>query len=300
MALELHPGEQVIYDGHPSWRSVMALYLQGAVAGLVARRDPLVRRRPRLGRSSRSWSCVGHRRARRLRPARLRALHDHRPAAAHPARHHLAARPADPHRPRPERQHPPAPDRPHAARRRRRLRHRRHRRLRLHLRGRQRPDRRRRRGRPGPAPRRRVAPWRPASRGSLAGAGARPATRRAEAGGDADAHQNAPAARSVLPGGRSWMSSRSAVPTAPASARCAATGRLPASLVGRRSARQPTWRGAVAAEPPCARGLVPALSPAGARDRGCMTAARQGCSGASHRPRAAGWPQAPRDPRPSR
>ena len=35
MALELHPGEQVIYDGRPSWRSVMALYLQGALAGLV-------------------------------------------------------------------------------------------------------------------------------------------------------------------------------------------------------------------------------------------------------------------------
>jgi uncharacterized membrane protein YdbT with pleckstrin-like domain len=35
MALELHPGEQVIYDGHPSWRSVMSLYLQGAAVGLV-------------------------------------------------------------------------------------------------------------------------------------------------------------------------------------------------------------------------------------------------------------------------
>ena len=35
MALELHPGEQVIYDGRPSWRSVMALYLQGTVAGLL-------------------------------------------------------------------------------------------------------------------------------------------------------------------------------------------------------------------------------------------------------------------------
>lgn len=33
--LELHPGEQVIYDGHPSWRSVMSLYAQGAVVGLV-------------------------------------------------------------------------------------------------------------------------------------------------------------------------------------------------------------------------------------------------------------------------
>lgn len=35
MGLELHPGEQVIYDGRPSWRSVMSLYLQGAAVGLV-------------------------------------------------------------------------------------------------------------------------------------------------------------------------------------------------------------------------------------------------------------------------
>jgi uncharacterized membrane protein YdbT with pleckstrin-like domain len=35
MGLELHPGEQVIYDGRPSWRSVMSLYLQGAAIGLV-------------------------------------------------------------------------------------------------------------------------------------------------------------------------------------------------------------------------------------------------------------------------
>ena len=35
MALELHPGEQVIYDGRPSWRSVISLYFQGIVAGLV-------------------------------------------------------------------------------------------------------------------------------------------------------------------------------------------------------------------------------------------------------------------------
>ncbi len=35
MALELHPGEQVIYDGRPSWRSVISLYMQGIVAGLV-------------------------------------------------------------------------------------------------------------------------------------------------------------------------------------------------------------------------------------------------------------------------
>ena len=35
MALELHPGEQVIYDGRPSWRSVTALYFQGMAFGLV-------------------------------------------------------------------------------------------------------------------------------------------------------------------------------------------------------------------------------------------------------------------------
>jgi uncharacterized membrane protein YdbT with pleckstrin-like domain len=33
--LELHPGETIIYDGHPSWRSIMSLYLQGAAVGLV-------------------------------------------------------------------------------------------------------------------------------------------------------------------------------------------------------------------------------------------------------------------------
>ena len=33
--MDLHPGEHVIYDGHPSWRSVLSLYLQGALAGAV-------------------------------------------------------------------------------------------------------------------------------------------------------------------------------------------------------------------------------------------------------------------------
>ena len=33
--MELHPGETVIYDGHPSWRSIISLYAQGALAGLV-------------------------------------------------------------------------------------------------------------------------------------------------------------------------------------------------------------------------------------------------------------------------
>jgi uncharacterized membrane protein YdbT with pleckstrin-like domain len=27
--VELHPGEQVIYEGHPSWRSILAYYIKG-------------------------------------------------------------------------------------------------------------------------------------------------------------------------------------------------------------------------------------------------------------------------------
>jgi uncharacterized membrane protein YdbT with pleckstrin-like domain len=33
--VDLHPGENVIYDGHPSWRSVMSLYVKGLLAGAV-------------------------------------------------------------------------------------------------------------------------------------------------------------------------------------------------------------------------------------------------------------------------
>lgn len=33
--MDLHPGEHVIYDGHPSWRSIIGLYVQGALIGLV-------------------------------------------------------------------------------------------------------------------------------------------------------------------------------------------------------------------------------------------------------------------------
>ena len=35
MPLDLHPGEEVIYDGHPSWRSIKAFYVSGLVAGLL-------------------------------------------------------------------------------------------------------------------------------------------------------------------------------------------------------------------------------------------------------------------------
>jgi uncharacterized membrane protein YdbT with pleckstrin-like domain len=34
--MELHPGEQVIYEGHPSWRSIISFYLGGLVVIAVA------------------------------------------------------------------------------------------------------------------------------------------------------------------------------------------------------------------------------------------------------------------------
>jgi uncharacterized membrane protein YdbT with pleckstrin-like domain len=33
--MDLHDGEQVIYEGHPSWRSTIAFYLKGIVIALV-------------------------------------------------------------------------------------------------------------------------------------------------------------------------------------------------------------------------------------------------------------------------
>ena len=35
MAPKLHPGEQVLYEGHPSWRSILAFYIQGIVVTAV-------------------------------------------------------------------------------------------------------------------------------------------------------------------------------------------------------------------------------------------------------------------------
>jgi uncharacterized membrane protein YdbT with pleckstrin-like domain len=41
MSLNLSPGEQMIFQGHPSWRAILGFYLKGivvaALAGLVAR-----------------------------------------------------------------------------------------------------------------------------------------------------------------------------------------------------------------------------------------------------------------------
>jgi uncharacterized membrane protein YdbT with pleckstrin-like domain len=33
--MDLHPGERIIYEGHPSWRSTIAFYLKGALIAAV-------------------------------------------------------------------------------------------------------------------------------------------------------------------------------------------------------------------------------------------------------------------------
>lgn len=35
MALDLHPGEHVIFDGHPSWRGTLSFYIKGIVASAL-------------------------------------------------------------------------------------------------------------------------------------------------------------------------------------------------------------------------------------------------------------------------
>ncbi len=39
MSLNLHPGEQVIFEGHPSWRAILGFYLKGLLVAVDPRRD---------------------------------------------------------------------------------------------------------------------------------------------------------------------------------------------------------------------------------------------------------------------
>jgi uncharacterized membrane protein YdbT with pleckstrin-like domain len=32
---DLHPGEQIIYEGHPSWRSILGYYIKGLIGALI-------------------------------------------------------------------------------------------------------------------------------------------------------------------------------------------------------------------------------------------------------------------------
>jgi len=34
--MDLHPGEEIVFQGHPSWRSLLSFYLKGLVLGLIA------------------------------------------------------------------------------------------------------------------------------------------------------------------------------------------------------------------------------------------------------------------------
>lgn len=35
MSINLHPGEQVIFEGHPSWRAILGFYLKGILVAVV-------------------------------------------------------------------------------------------------------------------------------------------------------------------------------------------------------------------------------------------------------------------------
>ena len=35
VSLNLSPGEQVIFEGHPSWRAILGFYLKGIVVAVV-------------------------------------------------------------------------------------------------------------------------------------------------------------------------------------------------------------------------------------------------------------------------
>jgi uncharacterized membrane protein YdbT with pleckstrin-like domain len=35
MGLNLHPGEQVIFEGHPSWRAILGFYLKGLLVAVI-------------------------------------------------------------------------------------------------------------------------------------------------------------------------------------------------------------------------------------------------------------------------
>ncbi len=35
VSVNLHPGEQVIFEGHPSWRAILGFYLKGALVAIV-------------------------------------------------------------------------------------------------------------------------------------------------------------------------------------------------------------------------------------------------------------------------
>ena len=46
VALNLGPGEQVVFEGHPSWRAILGFYIKGIlIVGVVAALIAIARRR---------------------------------------------------------------------------------------------------------------------------------------------------------------------------------------------------------------------------------------------------------------
>ena len=35
LAMDLHPGEQVVFEGHPSWRALLSFYIGGVLGAAV-------------------------------------------------------------------------------------------------------------------------------------------------------------------------------------------------------------------------------------------------------------------------
>jgi uncharacterized membrane protein YdbT with pleckstrin-like domain len=47
--MDLHPGEEILFDGHPSWRGVLSFYLKGLLAAIVVGAIVLLAASPAIG-----------------------------------------------------------------------------------------------------------------------------------------------------------------------------------------------------------------------------------------------------------
>ena len=150
VSLNLSSGEQVIFQGHPSWRAILGFYLKGILVAVDPRRDREARRRrqrhrlpDRPRRSSRVTVLVGFvKRVATTYTITDRRLNIKRGIVSREVQETRLERVQNVNY---RQSRLPAAD----ADRRRRLRHRRDRRLQLRLRRRRRPRRRRPPGRPG-------------------------------------------------------------------------------------------------------------------------------------------------------
>ena len=115
--MELLEGEEIVWSGRPSWRSMLAFYIKWmllalaiGVAAQLIDSFTSIERAPLVVLARDGGADPGHAR-RRLAQAHRHALHRHQPAHQHPPRHLLARRPRDVVRAPAERQDLPEPDR---------------------------------------------------------------------------------------------------------------------------------------------------------------------------------------------